>query len=331
MSPASTPLVSIVIPTYNCSRLLPEAVASCLVQTYINIEILIVDDGSTDNTREMVTARLREEWWGKVQYHWQQNSGGCSARNAGMRLARGDYVQFLDSDDLLRPEKISHQIAAIQAANDSVDCCACYGRLGSLDSGWDGAKRIGEACPDAATFIRRQCERTVHIMHTEAPLWRREFLCKAADWNEALTASQEWEFYVRLLTKSPRLAYVPEDLFFVRSHGGEQISKGFGGLKHSLSFYRAIRGVSELLRPTPFWTPPVRSGLLMRARTTYVNLLRNGVSGEALREVEDWLSNLACNGGDRKMMAALWMRRNVGANIVLMVFDALRRQAVETD
>lgn len=324
MNSCLTPLVSIIIPTYNRRELLPETVASCLAQTYVNIEVMIVDDGSTDDTREMVAARLRNDWACKVVYHHKPNGGTSSAKNIGMRVTRGDYLQFLDSDDVLHPEKISRQIAAIRTAVGTVDCCICLGRLGNLAAGWDSARRIGELCPDTATYIRRQCERTVHVMHTAAPLWRREFLQGNPGWREDLCVAEEWEYYIRLLAKQPQLALVTEELFWVRAHEGQQLSKDFGILRHSLSFYHALRAVEELLRPTPFWAPEVRAGLLLRARTVYINLLRHG-DNESIRNYEHWFLQLTRAVPSRSAAGAVHLRQVIGRDLFLMLFDLLIR------
>jgi len=88
------PTVSIIIPTYNRTNMVKEAIQSVLEQTYTDYEIIVVDDGSTDNTRETVTA-LSD----KIIYIYQQNQGRSYARNHGISLAKGDYIAFLDSDD----------------------------------------------------------------------------------------------------------------------------------------------------------------------------------------------------------------------------------------
>ena len=99
-----TPLVSVVIPTYNSARYLSETLASVLSQTYTNFEIIVVDDGSMDNTREVV-AGLKSP---KVKYFWQSNSGGPShPRNRGIELAQGHYIALFDSDDIMLPAKLA--------------------------------------------------------------------------------------------------------------------------------------------------------------------------------------------------------------------------------
>lgn len=95
------PIVSIVIPTYNYAAFLPTAIKSCLDQTYKPIEIIVVDDGSTDNTKDTV-----KEFSGKIIYLYQENKGVSAARNIGLELAKGDYLTFLDSDDYLTSDSI---------------------------------------------------------------------------------------------------------------------------------------------------------------------------------------------------------------------------------
>ena len=105
----SEPKVSIIIPTYNQSQYLEEAMESVLNQTYQNIEIIIVDDGSTDNTSEVV-----KSFDNKIIYIPQKNKGASSARNAGIKKAQGQYVAFLDSDDMWIKNKLEKQIKFIQ-------------------------------------------------------------------------------------------------------------------------------------------------------------------------------------------------------------------------
>lgn len=99
------PEISVVIPTYNCARWLPEAIDSVVTQNYPGCEIVVVDDGSTDNTREVL-----RKYEGKINYVWQKNRGEAGARNAGIRAAHGEYIAFLDADDIWLPDKLAIQM-----------------------------------------------------------------------------------------------------------------------------------------------------------------------------------------------------------------------------
>lgn len=104
-------LISVIIPNYNYAQYLHETVLSTLNQTYKNIECIVVDDGSTDNSREIINELERKD--GRVKPVFKQNGGLSSARNAGINVAKGDYISFIDSDDLWKKEKLANQLACI--------------------------------------------------------------------------------------------------------------------------------------------------------------------------------------------------------------------------
>lgn len=101
-------LVSIITPTYNCGRFIAETIRSVQAQTYTNWEMIIIDDCSTDNTRKVVEQFANDS---RIKYHClERNSGASVARNTGLKLAKGRWIAFLDSDDLWLPEKLERQI-----------------------------------------------------------------------------------------------------------------------------------------------------------------------------------------------------------------------------
>jgi glycosyltransferase involved in cell wall biosynthesis len=110
------PTVSVIIPTYNRAIMVKDAIQSVLDQTYSDYEIIVVDDGSTDNTSQVINElRSHSE---KVHYIYQENKGRSAARNIGVRAARGNYIAFLDSDDIFLPEKLSLQVMALESNRD---------------------------------------------------------------------------------------------------------------------------------------------------------------------------------------------------------------------
>lgn len=102
---STVPKVSVIIPAYNNARFLQEAVESVFAQTYQDYEIIVIDDGSTDNTKEVLAPYLD-----RIQYIYQPNRGASSARNTGIRHSHGDYIAFLDADDIWLPEKLRIQV-----------------------------------------------------------------------------------------------------------------------------------------------------------------------------------------------------------------------------
>jgi len=125
-----TPLTSVVIPTYNRAGYLPLTVETALAQEGVEVEVVVVDDGSTDDTQAVVE-RHREAWGGRVRYVWQENAERCVARNHGLRLARGEFVAFLDSDDLWRPNHLS---TCVDALVKNPKAAAAYAEHGLIDA-----------------------------------------------------------------------------------------------------------------------------------------------------------------------------------------------------
>lgn len=114
------PLTTIIIPTYNRSGFITKAVESCINQTYDNIEIIIIDDGSTDDTKEVIN----DMDYGIIEYIWQANAGVSAARNTGIKNSSGDFVLFLDSDDRICPKFVEKSIAELQLRGEQ--CGATY-------------------------------------------------------------------------------------------------------------------------------------------------------------------------------------------------------------
>ncbi len=104
--------VSVIIPTYNYAKFIPEAIRSVLDQTFCDFELIIVDDGSTDETREVIKPYLDDA---RVKYVYQENKGLSSARNLGITTSRGEYIAFLDADDLWMPEKLQKQVPLLES------------------------------------------------------------------------------------------------------------------------------------------------------------------------------------------------------------------------
>jgi glycosyltransferase involved in cell wall biosynthesis len=118
MSRAAVPDISVIIPTCNRGRAVVAAVESVLAQTYTDYEIIVVDDGSTDDTAERLVPYVP-----RIRYEYQTNRGASAARNRGVEIARGQWVSFLDSDDLFHPTKLESQRNALRALGDEFGAC----------------------------------------------------------------------------------------------------------------------------------------------------------------------------------------------------------------
>lgn len=120
-------LVSVIMPTYNCGKFIAETIESIQAQTYTNWEIVIVDDCSTDNTKEIVDEYIAKD--SRIKYHClETNSGAAVARTKSMELADGEYIAFCDSDDLWMPDKLERQLAFMKE-NDYAFSCTAYEQI----------------------------------------------------------------------------------------------------------------------------------------------------------------------------------------------------------
>tara|TARA_B100001123_G_scaffold348286_1_gene397623 strand:+ start:1388 stop:2320 length:933 start_codon:yes stop_codon:yes gene_type:complete len=129
--PNTTPRFSVVIPTYNRERLLPRTLDSVLAQTFTDYEVIVVDDGSTDATQQVVEQYLPTN--PHLRYHLQQNQGACAARNQGAKMARGNHLAFLDSDDEVDPTWLKAFAKSIDEHQATITSCGCrYVENGSV-------------------------------------------------------------------------------------------------------------------------------------------------------------------------------------------------------
>jgi hypothetical protein len=210
-------LVTTIIPVYNRAAMLREAVASVLAQTYRPVEVIIVDDGSTD-----ATARVADELAGDaVRVIHQPNGGAGAAREAGRRAARGQIIQHLDSDDLLLPRKFEVQVAALRARPD---CGVAYGwtRLRRRDGGAEPRpwKRSGERIETMFPSMLQS-----RWWDTPTPLYRASLLDTAGPWT-ALRIEEDWEYDARVAALGVRLAHCQEWVCEVRMHSDHLSGRG---------------------------------------------------------------------------------------------------------
>lgn len=213
-------LVSTIIPVYNRPDLLQEAVASVLAQSYRPIEVIVVDDGSTDGTGA-VADDLAAGNPGVVFSIHTENGGAGLAREAGRLAARGEFIQYLDSDDLLLPRKFELQVAALR---ENPDCGAAYGwtryrhRDGRVAEGpWKASGTAVETMFPAMLKSR--------WWDTPTPLYRRTVSDTAGTWTD-LRLEEDWEHDCRVASLGVRLCRVEEYVAEVRDLAKNRLCKG---------------------------------------------------------------------------------------------------------
>jgi len=185
-----TPTVSVIIPTYNRAHLVGRAIRSVLNQTFQDFEIIVVDDGSTDNTEEVVKGFNDP----RIRYiRHEYNRGGSAARNTGIRAARGEYIAFLDSDDEWLPQKLERQVKAFKDLDETT--ALVYTGLRFVDR--KGAL-IREQQPRLKGYVFRELLRRNAIGTASSVLLRRESLLSVGLFNEALPSRQDLDLWVRI-------------------------------------------------------------------------------------------------------------------------------------
>jgi glycosyltransferase involved in cell wall biosynthesis len=200
----SAPLITCVVPVYNGERFLAETIESILAQTHQPIEVIVVDDGSTDGTPE-VTASFGNA----VRCVRQANAGLAAARNTGIEHARGEFVAFLDADDLWHPEKLARQMTRFQARPD-LDLC-----ITAFQNFW-----MPEAEADERRFRNHRIARPFAGYVVPALLARRSAFDRYGLFDPALRYSPGAPWFVRAIGMGATLEVIPDVLMRRRLHSG---------------------------------------------------------------------------------------------------------------
>lgn len=182
------PTVSIIVPCYNGARFVSETLQSVCDQTLTDWECIIVDDGSTDDSAAVVKPFLLDN---RFRYLYQENRGLSEARNTGMRHATGEYLQFLDADDLLLPEKLASQIQFLEEHPSFA--LVATGFIRTSEAG----KEIGRNTYPAGEIHSELLEEAKFVVH--AALLRRNWAERVGEFEPTLRAAEDWDYWCRLL------------------------------------------------------------------------------------------------------------------------------------
>ncbi|MDP6945990.1 MAG: glycosyltransferase family 2 protein, partial [Myxococcota bacterium] len=249
--------VSVVIPTYNRAERLAASVDSCLEQTHDSVEVIVVDDGSTDETPEALAELERR--WGSEHLRWvrQDNQGACAARNTGMALATGEYLQLHDSDDLLMPDKFTEQVAALERTG--ADCAVSDILLVKDDAEHTPIREI--------RYGHDLREATAHYRHASIPtlLMRRSTFPAHLHWNTRLERFQDIDFVVRYFLSIEETVHTPGLHVLYVHHEGPQISDTYTQGHQDLEMFEELRTYWE---EAQHLIPSRNHGLVRRAAMT---------------------------------------------------------------
>ena len=208
------PLVSILIPAFNAEEWIASTLQSAIAQTWPRKEIIVVDDGSTDRTAE-VARRFASK---SVAVLSKQNEGAASARNHALRVSHGDYIQWLDADDLLAPDKIEKQLAALREGiddNRTLLSCAWADFDHDVEYATFKPTSLWQDLSPTQWLMRRMSENL--YMQTATWLTSRELTEAAGPWNPRLLSDDDVEYFCRVLLAATGTRFVPEAKVFYRN------------------------------------------------------------------------------------------------------------------
>ncbi len=253
------PVVSIIMPCYNAAAHLPQSVGSILAQTFADWELIAVDDGSSDGTLAWLQAQADP----RLRVHTQPNQGVSAARNAGLELARGECVAFLDADDTWAPDFLEKMVGALRRQSDAV-LAYC---------GWQNVGLPAARCqpfipPDYEAHDKREtlfagCRWPIH-----ATLTRRDVIQQAGGFDRHLKNAEDYALWLETAGTRP-VVRVPEVLAFYHFHGGQQASANRA--RAALQFLEAQQ--DYLARHPDF---DAQLGRSRRRQLLYGNLLHQG-------------------------------------------------------
>ena len=200
------PRVSVIVPTFNCARYLSRALDSALAQTFRDYEILVVDDGSTDETRELV-----DRYGGKVRYFYQANGGLSSARNLALSKASGEFIAYLDADDMWYPQKLETQVEFLDR---NQDCGLVHSDVTVIDEMdqviyFQVNKERGREVPQGGSMRALLQENHVLILTV---LERRDCIERVGTFDERLKETQDYLHWMLLAMEGIPFGYIPEPL-----------------------------------------------------------------------------------------------------------------------
>lgn len=244
------PKVSVIIPTYNCASYITEAINSILYQTYKDIEIIVVDDGSQDDTQKILQPYIKSK---KIIYIYQSNQGPGAARNTGMERAKGEYICFLDSDDILLKQSIEKRINFLIKHSEVQMVFTDYYSLSSpvthLSKPTLKSKKFLKLFSKAIekqekneiifneNFVNLYILNLINMspISTITVMFKKKIIEKVGNFKTELYSGEDREFWIRIMEKY-KIGYIDEPLSIYNKFRSN-LTKGLEAKIHSLQFY----------------------------------------------------------------------------------------------
>ena len=231
--------VSIIIPTYNRSKLLRRAIESIIRQTYKNWELVVVDDGSTDNTKSIVDEYIKKDK--RIFYKYQENSGGCSSpKNLGLKLSSGKYITFLDSDDEYLPKKLELQVKLLENSKiENLGFVGCQ-NLRVIE------QKIIENKISHRNNIYKILLENYFITTPGIVMIKRQVIDKIGFFDENLKISDDVDYFIRISKNGFNFDFVDEILFKYYQHKESLTEKKSQEIKEKELVYIYEKNIEDL-------------------------------------------------------------------------------------
>lgn len=254
----SSPSVSIIIPCFNAERYIADTIRSAQQQTYPHTEVIVIDDGSTDGSVDVL-----KSFGSSIAWETGPNRGACAARNRGLQLAKGERIQFLDADDWLYPQKLERQIESIRQSPHSTPVCDWEVN----ESGQTSRRVSAPPTSDDPLFAL-----LYGPLQTSSPLHNRADLIRVGGFREDLPCSQERDLHLRLASYGWPIHRVAEPLYAVRRVAGSVSDNYERVLDQHAGIASRIR---EILASRNAWNDTSArhvAGFLTRDARAYISL-----------------------------------------------------------
>jgi glycosyltransferase involved in cell wall biosynthesis len=270
-----SPLVSIVIPCHNAERWVADAIESALAQTYSPTEVLVVDDGSTDGSVDII-----KSFGERIKLILQNHGRASKARNRGVEKASGEFIHFLDADDILFPECVTRKMEV--ALNEGADVVYSGSFFFNLEANAGAYESHAPSRNDRPGLV-------AHIISsslvTTLLLCRKDRLVNLGGFNEELTNGQEHELLLRLALTGTKFAYVPKALSCNRTnHNFDSITSVTQQYPDRLE--KLFCRFETMLKNADLWVPPVPAALGWRFHRVGIDFLHLGNSRRAAEMFE---------------------------------------------
>lgn len=243
-----TPLVSIIIPCFNAASTLAETIQSCLDQEHAEIEIIVVDDHSTDYSAEVAAALSQSD--ARVHVYTSTGKGQSAARNYGRARAKGEFVKFLDADDCLSLDVIREQVARLDGCQKALSHCAWAHFVDTPGDCPTNAQVTDQDYESVEEFLAQLWMSNMYPLH--AWLIPRALLTEDIRWDESLTQNEDGEFFARLIARAQEVRFSKGTAFYRKpAEGHVSQRQGSTHMRSLLSVLRSNRQVCADLGDSP--------------------------------------------------------------------------------